>query len=64
MVNRVRIEAVGESEQAVSSKLLAAWSAIKEHTGGEWEIEKEETQTTKTGWWGCLTVRRRESHGH
>jgi hypothetical protein len=60
MVSRVRIEATGATEAAVQAKLLAAWTAIKEHTGGEWEIESEKTVPAKTGYWGYMTVRRKQ----
>jgi hypothetical protein len=64
MVNRVKMEAAGDSEEAVQSKLLAAWEAVKEHTGGEWEIEREMSRTDEKGSWGMLIVKRKENDGH
>lgn len=64
MVNRVKMEATGDSEDAVTTKLLAAWEAVKEHTGGAWEIEREMTKTDQNGCWGMLIVKRKEDDGH
>jgi hypothetical protein len=60
VISRVRIEAIERTEELVKSNLLAAFAALKEHTGGEWDIEGEQTQTAKNEWWGFLTVRRTE----
>lgn len=60
-ITRVRLEAKDETANGVQTQLLAAWTSFKEFAGGEWEIEKEQVETTKDGYWGFLTVRRK--HG-
>lgn len=64
MLTRMRFEAVGHQEVEVRKELVEAIAENISWIGNEWEIESEEVQTTKNGFWGRLVIRRKEaSHG-
>lgn len=58
MLTRVRFEASAKTEQEVQDELLALTSAVRSSVGGEWEVE-EQTQGTKNGYWGYMTIKRK-----
>lgn len=63
MITRVRLEASSGIALDVRIELVNMLEVIQTHLGGEWEEEDPglEIQTTKTGYWGRLTIRK---HGH
>lgn len=63
MVTRFRIEATGRTEAEVSDRLAKAAKRFCEEFGGLWFADDGDAQiqTTKDGWWGSLTMRRREA---
>lgn len=63
MVNRVRIEASGKTEQAVRDDLATGVALVRESLGGEWgyDGEGEQLQTTRDGHWGFVTIKRKDT---
>jgi hypothetical protein len=61
VITRVRIEAKGRTEQEVKDNLVEQARQISANHGRHWEIEGEDVQAAKDGWWGYLTIKRKES---
>lgn len=60
-ITRVRLEASGDSDSSVRDCLLNAFTVISSISSIDWEEEEPglEVQTTKKGYWGRYTVRRK-----
>lgn len=59
MITRVRIEASEQTREKVEDELLTQASRIRDEQGGEWKFEHDlDVQTTKTGYWGRVTMTR------
>lgn len=62
MINRVRLESSAKEQNTVRDELLEGAVLIKHWCGGDWEEEEPtsmQIQTTKSGFWGRLTIRRK-----
>lgn len=61
MITRVRFEASAKTEQGVQDDLATAIFAFRDTHGGEWEYETNDglVQTTKTGYWQAVALRRK-----
>ena len=61
MITRVRLEASSHSEGLVREELLDCAAQVKDWYGGQWELEEPDSmqvQTTSSGFWGRLTIRK------
>ena len=59
MITRVRIEASEQTRDKVEGELLTEAQRMRDAHGGEWRFEHDlEVQTTKTGFWGRVTMTR------
>lgn len=61
MLTRIRLEASSSTRETVETELLGMAEVVRQTAGGEW-VEEEpglEIQTTKTGYWGRWTLRRK-----
>lgn len=65
-LTRARFESSGKTEEQVLDDLARAISAFRDCHGGAWEYETDQktTMTTKDGYWGRATIRRRDSEAH
>lgn len=61
MITRVRLEASSDLELTVRTELIGMVGIVQTNLGGQWEEEDPglEVQTTKTGFWGRLTIRKK-----
>ena len=57
-LTRARLEASATSEEDLRCFLLDVWETLRE--GDEWIIEDEHYLPTNDGFWGRLTMRRKE----
>jgi hypothetical protein len=59
MLTRVRIEARGETNEAVKEELIDSLVVVRETTDcpGSWEITDEEIQTSRDGYWGFIVMK-------
>lgn len=64
-VTRIRIEVSGKERNDVQDVLMDAARFAREREGGAWEMEDDslEIQTTKDGYWGRVTLRRKRASG-
>lgn len=66
MLTRIRLEASAKTSEEVVDVLSDAADALRAMYGGEWEdVDNQDEvpylQTTKNGWWGRLTLRRKDA---
>lgn len=61
MITRVRLEASSENAVTVRTELIGMIGVVQSTLGGQWEEEDPglQVQTTKSGFWGRLTIRRK-----
>lgn len=61
MITRARLEAVGSTENEVRNDLVALTVQLN-MAPPVWEAEQDvSVQTTKDGFWGFITVRRKDA---
>jgi hypothetical protein len=63
VITRVRVEASAKTEDTVRDELVGFIEDIRASAQGPapWQEEQSETQTTKDGWWGYMTIKRKET---
>jgi hypothetical protein len=59
VITRFRIESSEETHDKVERELLDMAASIRDMVGGEWKLEHDlDVQSTKSGFWGRLTLTR------
>lgn len=57
-LTRVRLEATSEDERELNDYLTSCIEDIANLYGRSWHVRDAETQTTKHGYWGRITLSR------